>query len=146
MSNKPKGAMGSPYVSSDENGPSMAKLMGDAFERLHENSWDGGKEVQQKRIEKANKEIEQKIEKNKQCKVQQEIEVVSNDIVNFDDLSGVKINNEYDNTSSPAKFTPQIKKEMMQVAIDSDLEIDQVTDEKIIVTDKDGNKFAILPI
>ena len=44
MSKAPKGAMGSPYVGSN----SIGQMMDDAYSRLYDNSFDGGKKKQAK--------------------------------------------------------------------------------------------------
>lgn len=142
MSNKPKGAMGSPYCSSD--GTSMADLMGDAFDRLHENSWDGGKEAKKKRederIEKINADIKEKLSKDD---IPEGIELVTAD-VKMDE--NILADTPEINILEKTIFSPEIKKEMMQLILSNNLDINEVTDEQIIFTNENNNKFVILPL
>ncbi len=141
MSNKPKGAMGSPYCSSD--GTSMADLMV-AFDRLHENSWDGGKEAKKKRederIEKINADIKEKLSKDD---IPEGIELVTAD-VKMDE--NILADTPEINILEKTIFSPEIKKEMMQLILSNNLDINEVTDEQIIFTNENNNKFVILPL
>ena len=43
------------------------------------------------------------------------------------------------------KFDPEVKKEMLDIVIENKLQIDEVTDSKIVFT-KDDQKFVIVPV
>jgi len=127
MGNKPKGAMGSPYCNS-EDGPSIADLMGDAFDRLHENSWDGGKK--KKQVEKINAEIDKKIQKNSE---------------NFVDETIIKDADTIEKLVNGKVFTVDYKTDILQLLLKNNYNINEITDEKIVFTVNE-EKFVILPL
>jgi len=126
---KPKGAMGSPYTNNENGEPSITSLMGNAFDRLHENSWDGGKK--KKRLEKEENERIEQINNNFDKKISDEIsDICNNDIIG---------------NRQTTKFSTDIKKEMVQFLIDNDFNINEVNNEQIIFSTEVG-KFIILPL
>ena len=159
MSNKPKGAMGSPYVNNGD-GTSIGNLMGDAFDKLHENSWDGGKKNKdhQKIVDKINEDIDKKLKSEN---------VEKNDLNEDEELEGIE---EVKNTKKTSKkvskketslldnieevldnedvkkFQPGIKKDILKIIIDTDYEIVKASDTEIIISDENNNKFKFLPL
>ena len=139
MTGKPKGAMGSPYTSND-NGPSISSLMGDAFDRLHENSWDGGKQTKEKRkkeeIEKINAEIDKKLQETELNVIENQIEAVVNN-----DISVVTENLSVDSESIalPTMFSQEDKNELTTLLLANKCSLVSVSDTEIIFEYNNAN-------
>ena len=129
MSNRPKGAMGSPYVSNENGEPSVADLMGQAFDRLHENSWDGGKK--QERLAKEKQEHIDKINAEFDKKLANETDIPTEEPV-------------YSKIAEKT-FSNDTKKEISNLLIENNFNISEINDERITFS-SDYGKFIILPI